>query len=209
MKNMLSENMMRFGTKNLGPEQKRRLTLESVMQTINEHGLHREVRRRLFEQETGEMYDNLQFHDYQGVGMLRGGIVGTPTYSDAMIKTGQLNFKNSKNGMTPAIKITANVQPLKYGTNQADTTKSPQSLTFYAIKGDGVLQGSDGTSLLAEYSPMYMESDWSTISAMAISHMPRGGGNYILASVGGAKEGATGKLVADLKAKGATYMSAV
>lgn len=50
---MLSENMMRFGTKNLGPEQKRRLTLESVMQTINEHGLHGEVRRRLSEQATG------------------------------------------------------------------------------------------------------------------------------------------------------------
>jgi hypothetical protein len=55
MKNMLSENMMRFGTKNLGPEQKRRLTLESVMQTINEHGLHGEVRRRLSEQKFGTL----------------------------------------------------------------------------------------------------------------------------------------------------------
>lgn len=205
---MLSENMMRFGTKNLGPEQKRRLTLESVMQTINEHGLHSEVRRRLFEQETGEMYDNLFFHEGWS-GMLQGGIIGKPTYSNAMVKTPMIKFNNTKNGMTPAIKITANVQPLEFGTGQADTTKSPETLTFYAIKGDGVIEGSDGTSLLAKYSPMYMDDSngWSSTTPLAISHMLRGGGNYIMASVGGAKEGATGKLVADLKSLGATYMS--
>ncbi len=34
MKNLLSENMLRFGTKNLSDSSKRRLTLESIMQTI-------------------------------------------------------------------------------------------------------------------------------------------------------------------------------
>jgi hypothetical protein len=48
-KNLLSENMLRFGTKNLSEGQKRKLVLESVMETIKEHGLHNEVKRRLNE----------------------------------------------------------------------------------------------------------------------------------------------------------------
>jgi len=50
MKNLLSENMMRFGTKNLSESQKRKLTLESIMQTIEEYGLHYEVKSKLTEQ---------------------------------------------------------------------------------------------------------------------------------------------------------------
>lgn len=49
MKNLLSENMLRFGTKNLSEAAQRELVLKSVMQTINEHGLHNAVRRRLTE----------------------------------------------------------------------------------------------------------------------------------------------------------------
>ena len=48
-KNLLSENMLRFGTKNLSEGAKRNLVLESVMETIKEHGLHNEVKRRLNE----------------------------------------------------------------------------------------------------------------------------------------------------------------
>jgi hypothetical protein len=47
MKNLLSENMLRFGTKNLSESTKRKLVFESIMQTINEHGLHNAVRRSL------------------------------------------------------------------------------------------------------------------------------------------------------------------
>jgi hypothetical protein len=49
MKNILSENMLRFGVKNLSESNKKRLTLESIMQTINEHGLVEEVKQRLIE----------------------------------------------------------------------------------------------------------------------------------------------------------------
>jgi hypothetical protein len=49
MKNLLSENMLRFGTKNLSEVAKRELVLKSIMETINEHGLHNAVRRRLTE----------------------------------------------------------------------------------------------------------------------------------------------------------------
>ena len=50
MKNLLSENMLRFGTKNLSETAQRELVLKSIMETINEHGLHGAVRRQLTEQ---------------------------------------------------------------------------------------------------------------------------------------------------------------
>lgn len=50
MKNLLSENMLRFGTKNLSEAAQRELVLKSIMETINEHGLHGAVRRSLTEQ---------------------------------------------------------------------------------------------------------------------------------------------------------------
>ena len=49
MKNLLSENMLRFGTKNLSELAQKELILKSVMQTINEHGLHEDVTQRLNE----------------------------------------------------------------------------------------------------------------------------------------------------------------
>tara|TARA_R110000868_G_scaffold44694_3_gene149002 strand:- start:7356 stop:8099 length:744 start_codon:yes stop_codon:yes gene_type:complete len=47
MKKLLSENMLRFGTKNLTESAKRKLVFESIMQTIKEHGLQSAVRRSL------------------------------------------------------------------------------------------------------------------------------------------------------------------
>lgn len=51
MKNLLSENMLRFGTKNLSEAAQRELVLKSIMETINEYGLHGAIRQRLTEQE--------------------------------------------------------------------------------------------------------------------------------------------------------------
>ncbi len=50
MKNLLSENMLRFGTKNLTESATRKLVFESIMQTINEYGLQNAVRQNLAEQ---------------------------------------------------------------------------------------------------------------------------------------------------------------
>jgi hypothetical protein len=47
MKNLLSENMLRFGTKNLSESAKKELVLKSIMEAINEHGLHNAVKRQL------------------------------------------------------------------------------------------------------------------------------------------------------------------
>ena len=49
MKNLLSENMLRFGTKNLSESAQRELVLKSIMETINENGLHNAIKRRLAE----------------------------------------------------------------------------------------------------------------------------------------------------------------
>lgn len=50
MKNLLSENMLRFGTKNLTESEQRKLVLHSIMKTINDYGLHSVVIRKLNEQ---------------------------------------------------------------------------------------------------------------------------------------------------------------
>ena len=49
MKNTLSENMMRFGTKNLSESAQKELIVKSIMETINQHGLHGAVKQRLTE----------------------------------------------------------------------------------------------------------------------------------------------------------------
>ena len=57
MKNLLSENMMRFGTKNLTEAAKKELVLKSIMETINQHGLQKEVRNALTEAPTAAVAD--------------------------------------------------------------------------------------------------------------------------------------------------------
>ena len=55
MKNLLSENMLRFGTKNLSESQQKELVVKSIMETINQHGLTNVIRRKLNEQDvTGQ-----------------------------------------------------------------------------------------------------------------------------------------------------------
>ena len=50
MKNLLSENMLRFGTKNLSESAQKELTLKSILETIDQYGLQKEVRKALAEQ---------------------------------------------------------------------------------------------------------------------------------------------------------------
>jgi hypothetical protein len=56
MKNTLSENMMRFGTKNLSESAQKALIVKSIMQTINEHGLNNVIRKKLTEQAPDPKY---------------------------------------------------------------------------------------------------------------------------------------------------------
>jgi hypothetical protein len=49
-KTLLSENMLRFGTKNLSDSQQKQLIVKSIMETINQNGLSYEIRKQLREQ---------------------------------------------------------------------------------------------------------------------------------------------------------------
>jgi hypothetical protein len=50
MKSLLSENMLRFGTKNLSATQQKELIVKSIMETIDQHGLRKAIYNRLVEQ---------------------------------------------------------------------------------------------------------------------------------------------------------------
>lgn len=49
MKSLLSENMMRFGTKNLTEAAQKELVVKSIMETIEQHGLSNVIRKKLAE----------------------------------------------------------------------------------------------------------------------------------------------------------------
>jgi len=77
MKNLLSENMLRFGTKNLTESAKRKLVFESIMQTINEHGLRGAVGRSLLTEgdapNKGFVFKDLDETDVEAPGVKFGG----------------------------------------------------------------------------------------------------------------------------------------
>lgn len=66
MKNILSENMLRFGVKNLSESNKKKLTLESILQTINEHGLTEDIKRLLNEQQSIQIRGCMPFTGAMG-----------------------------------------------------------------------------------------------------------------------------------------------
>lgn len=84
MKNILSENMLRFGAKNLSESNKKRLTLESILQTIQEHGLTEEVRKKLSEQAAnyGILAGPVPQYaaDAMGIGWAKGKLAVTAAY---------------------------------------------------------------------------------------------------------------------------------
>lgn len=50
MKNTLSENMARYGTKNLSEAEQTKLIIRSIMETIDQHGLYKVINNKLTEQ---------------------------------------------------------------------------------------------------------------------------------------------------------------
>ena len=63
-KNLLSENMLRFGTKNLSEGSRRNLTLESIMQTIAENGLKSAVMNRLLTEDEAASTNQIATPNY-------------------------------------------------------------------------------------------------------------------------------------------------
>jgi hypothetical protein len=82
MKNLLSENMMRFGTKNLTEAAKKDLVVKSIMETIEQHGLYLEVRKALTEADAPKPgfafpYDT-KFKDVEKLGVKVKGRIDDP-----------------------------------------------------------------------------------------------------------------------------------
>ena len=59
MKSLLSENMLRFGTKNLTATSQKELIVKSIMETIDQHGLSKTIYNRLAEQQLPDMARDL------------------------------------------------------------------------------------------------------------------------------------------------------
>jgi len=68
MKNILSENMQRFGTKNLTEAAKKKLIVKSIMETIDQHGLHKQIKSALNEQFNADNVANIWIQALKGVG---------------------------------------------------------------------------------------------------------------------------------------------
>jgi len=114
MKNLLSENMLRFGTKNLSEAAQRQLVVKSIMETIDEHGLHGAIRRRLMEQQVPadpawmtKAKDALASQNIQdGKEMLSVGIIkkgSTYVNPENIVASGGMSFPSS-NGFSVAAK---------------------------------------------------------------------------------------------------------
>jgi len=86
MKNLLSENMMRFGTKNLTEAAKKELVLKSIMETIDQHGLRKEVRNALTEAPTAAMADPNLGLAQKIVGMIWTAMSGLGTNNEKVLQ---------------------------------------------------------------------------------------------------------------------------
>ena len=122
MKNLLSENMLRFGTKNLSEVAKRELVLKSVMETINEHGLHRAVRQRLTEagapsNKTYAFDDTTEFADAYKLGVKRG--AGEPDALGRPTKIGPMVYQ-SDTSVSEASAILSDLFKVLGGSNTSD-----------------------------------------------------------------------------------------
>jgi hypothetical protein len=101
MKNLLSENMMRFGTKNLSEAAQKELTLKSIMETINQHGLQKEVRNALNEQmQPWQIVQNIRVamkgagtNDKAIYDAIVGGIRDKATYDAVLAMVNKKGFK--------------------------------------------------------------------------------------------------------------------
>ena len=92
LQNLLSENMLRFGTKNLSESQRRILAVNAIMETINRNNLHNEVYRRLIMEQA----------------------IVFPKRNPAYEKT-YVNDVNTPYGVSPEVAKTSGIKKIAYG----------------------------------------------------------------------------------------------
>ena len=86
---LLSENMLRFGTKNLSVAQQKQLIVKSIMETINQNGLSYEIRKQLREQ---NLLSEATLKDLDSAGMES----ARKFFAAEFLKDKKCGFKNDK-----------------------------------------------------------------------------------------------------------------
>ena len=163
MKNLLSENMLRFGTKNLSEAAQRELTLKSIMETINEHGLHNEIRSRLTE--APSTYEGSMESLYQGVvNALNKSLKAYQTANPAVIKFQNTVFAWNKKGLgKPAdpnmVGITDAKYYIIYGP-KGSTSEEKESVTYIST-----LMPSNGAQTIGRQLTNYLNTIPTQIQA--------------------------------------------
>ena len=125
MKNLLSENMLRFGTKNLSESQQKELVVKSIMETIDQHGLRNVIYRRLSEQKIPPHNPALE-KQYAGSATTKYGVNGTIATQNPM------KAKPGGKYMTQYAHAGYNKQNVGGGTDASNYIVIPKGTTFIA-----------------------------------------------------------------------------
>lgn len=134
MKNLLSENMLRFGTKNLSESQKKQLTLKSIMKTIEENGLTESVKSLLME--------GTRQLKFERGGALSGGDHVSKKVIDAMVVWGIQKVSPKSGKMN--VRVEYKFEP---------TTKGAQAFKFVGMKYINNVIQNGGTITGIPYRP--------------------------------------------------------
>jgi len=156
MKNILSENMQRFGTKNLTESAKKKLIIKSIMETINQHGLQEAVKSALNEEaaflgtykgklvvKNGPNVPSYNATTGAPMGSVKGDTGLLAAYPKGLKFQGGIGYGSSEDGSS--YKIVSNT--LKDGM----LTVNGNDLVFVAADGNkSVLPGQSGQSNIPE-----------------------------------------------------------
>ena len=156
MKNLLSENMLRFGTKNLSEAAQRELVLKSIMETINEHGLHNDIRQQLME--ASSTYEGSMESLYQGVvNELNKALKAYQTANPAVTKFRNKVFAWNKKGLgKPADPNMQGITDAKYYIiygPSGSTSEEEESVTYLST-----LMVSNGPKTIANRLTAYLNT---------------------------------------------------
>jgi hypothetical protein len=175
-KNLLSENMIRFGTKNLSERQERELVVKAIMETINQHGLHGEVRSRLIAEQSivfPKRQPELE-KQYAGSAEVKYGVNPTMTGKLPMtVKPGSYTTKNYFGAFRSDLGSSEDAANYIYIPKGTVFKADPNTNCIYAIvqKGTGWKSGSApkvgaNGQALSKADMMYNDSNGTIISQL-------------------------------------------
>ena len=178
-KNLLSENMLRFGTKNLSESQERSLIVKAIMETIDQNGLRSEIRKKLMSEQTIVFPKRNQALEkqYQGSAEVKFGVNPTVAGQNPFtVKAGSYITKNYFGGYRADMGSSDDAANFIYIPKGTEFKADPNTNCIYAIvqKGTGWKSGSfprrnaQGKEL-TKADMMYNDSNGTIISQLKTS----------------------------------------